>query len=116
LGGDAIARTFALLQRPACVAGALGMAPDLLIGVEIRGVAGRAPGDARLVNRMSGELGGGSENVATSSGASSHYLVTPISTRRFLARPATVLLLAIGLLSPWPAADKLLLTPPSRSA
>jgi hypothetical protein len=37
--GDAIGRTFALLQRPACVAGALGLAPDLLIGVEIRGVA-----------------------------------------------------------------------------
>jgi hypothetical protein len=71
---------------------------------------------APVVNRMSGELGGGSDNVATSSGASSRYLVTPISTRRFLARPAAVLLLAIGSLSPWPAADKLLLTPPSRSA
>jgi hypothetical protein len=31
---------------------------------------------------------------------------TMISTRRFLARPASVLLLAIGLLSPWPAVDK----------
>ena len=42
--------------------------------------------------------------------------LTITSTRRFMARPASVLLLAIGLLSPWPAADKLLLTPPSRNA
>ncbi len=42
--------------------------------------------------------------------------LTMTSTRRFFARPASVLLLATGLLSPWPAADKLVLTPPSRSA
>ena len=42
--------------------------------------------------------------------------VTITSTRRFMARPASVLLLAMGLLSPWPAADKLVLTPPSRNA
>ena len=41
LHGDAIGQLFALLQRLACVAGALGMAPDQLIGVEIRGVAGQ---------------------------------------------------------------------------
>jgi hypothetical protein len=41
LRGDAIAWTFALLQRPTCVAGAFGMAQDLLIVVEIRGVAGQ---------------------------------------------------------------------------
>jgi hypothetical protein len=35
------ARGFALLQRPACAAGAFCLAPDLLIGVEIRGVAGK---------------------------------------------------------------------------
>ncbi len=41
LRGDAVGQTFALLQGPACVAGALGMAPDQLIGVEIRCVAGQ---------------------------------------------------------------------------
>jgi len=41
LRGDAIGKTFALLQRPACVTGALRMAPDQLIGVEVRGVAGQ---------------------------------------------------------------------------
>ena len=39
LRGDAVGQPFALLQRPACVAGAFRMAPDQLIGVEIRGVA-----------------------------------------------------------------------------
>ena len=42
--------------------------------------------------------------------------LTMTSPRRFVARPAAVLLLATGLLSPWPAADRLLLTPPSRIA
>lgn len=41
LRGDAIGQTFALLQRPACVASAFGMAPDQLIGVEIWGIAGQ---------------------------------------------------------------------------
>ena len=41
LRGDAIGQTFAFLQRPACIAGALGMAPDQLIGVEVRGIAGQ---------------------------------------------------------------------------
>jgi hypothetical protein len=41
LRGDAVGQTFALLQRPACVAGALSMAPDQLIGVEVWGIAGQ---------------------------------------------------------------------------
>jgi hypothetical protein len=40
LRGDAVGQPFTLLQGPVCVAGALRMAPDLLIGVEVRGIAG----------------------------------------------------------------------------
>ena len=41
LRGNAISQTFALLQGPTCVAGALRMAPDQLIGIEVWGVAGQ---------------------------------------------------------------------------
>jgi len=41
LRGDAIGQPFALLQGPACMTGALRMAPDQLIGVEVRGIAGQ---------------------------------------------------------------------------
>lgn len=41
LRGHAISQTVALLQRPTCVAGALRMAPDQLIGIEVRGLAGQ---------------------------------------------------------------------------
>ena len=39
--GEAIGQTLALLQGPACMADALCMAPDPLIGVSIRGIAGQ---------------------------------------------------------------------------
>jgi len=41
LRGNAISQTFALRQGPTCVAGALRMAPDQLIGIEVWGVAGQ---------------------------------------------------------------------------
>ena len=63
-----------------------------------------------LPNRKSPFVVAGAERNET------HFYLTMTSTRRFLARPSAVLLLAIGLLSPWPAADKLVLTPPSCSA
>ena len=41
LRGDAIGQTFAFLQRSACITSARRMAPDQLIGVEVRGIADR---------------------------------------------------------------------------
>jgi hypothetical protein len=34
-------QAFALEQRPACVAGAFGVTPDKLVGIEVRGIAGQ---------------------------------------------------------------------------
>ena len=41
LRGEAIGQPFTFLQGPACLAGARRMAPDPLIGVEVRGIAGQ---------------------------------------------------------------------------
>ena len=54
LRGDAIGQLFALLQGPACVPGAPRMAPDQLIGVAVRGIAGQV---------MQGQLAVESRNV-----------------------------------------------------
>jgi len=74
----------------------------------------------RAVRQEDGALPGGKNPVcAAGTGTNEPFLrryLTMTSTRRFLARPAGVSLLATGLLSPWPAANKLLLAPPSLSA
>ncbi len=54
LRGDAIGQLFALLQGPACLPGALRVAPYQLIGVEVRGIAGQV---------MQGQLAVESRNV-----------------------------------------------------
>ena len=50
------------------------------------------------------EIGGGSKNVAAYSCTSTRYFVTLISTRRFLARPASVVFGITGLVSAAPIA------------
>jgi hypothetical protein len=56
LRGEAIGEPFAFLQGSACGAGALRMAPDQLIGVEVRGEAGQVmKGQCRRVLRRTPE-------------------------------------------------------------
>ncbi len=49
LRGDAIGQPFAFLQGPACMTSALRVAPDQLIGIEVRGIAGQVMQGQRAI-------------------------------------------------------------------